>query len=235
MSTYDTYEYVGYIIPGAILLVGVMFFCRWIRTQFEKGSPAETIGSFIIIAFVLGHMLHATAHWIEARFTNSCEGNVRGTNLVINDRQNQDLLSAAELTDLTTAVSTRYKVKMETLDLQNKVDLVEWCNVLWRIGIDVHAVKKGALSDIFIRDYGLYLGLATAISLLLLCSLLVVLFPRFRPKWITSLEKRRAHLKWPLVVAMFSVLIILDALMLWRLHYFGRLYARQLFLALLSL
>src|ERR1700690_2436751 len=86
MSSFDPYEYVGYIVPGAVLLLGPLLFCRWVWEHLKKDSPVKAIASFLIVTFVLGHLLHASSHWVETRLLGWCEGGVYGTNAVVSDR-----------------------------------------------------------------------------------------------------------------------------------------------------
>jgi len=64
-SLFDAYDYIGYIAPGATMLLCLAYLFPWIREQLGTGESAATeIGAFVLIAFVLGHILHQLGHFI---------------------------------------------------------------------------------------------------------------------------------------------------------------------------
>jgi hypothetical protein len=227
MPSFDLYEYVGYIVPGSVLLICLMALCPWItRKQTGGETSAANIGTFLIVAFLLGHFLHVVPHSVEKKFGLSCEGGLYGQNEIVTDPANQGLLSASELEDLRTKVSGQFKVNMRGLTLNKSQDFIAWCNVLLRIQDTVRHEKRGALLDTFIKDYGLYLGLTTAFGLtILLCIVLIV--ARVPRRQIVSVPITQI-----LIVGVISA--IGGSLALIRLLYFGRLFTRELLLSFLA-
>jgi hypothetical protein len=246
MPSFDLYEYVGYIVPGSVLLLCLMALCPWIRKQFDggasaaknggtsaaksEGTSAANIGTFLIVTFLLGHFLHVVAHDIEKRFRLSCEAGLYGQNVVVTDPTNQDLLSETEREDLRKKVSAQFKVDMKQLTLSKTQDFTTWCNTLVRIEDAVQHDKRGAPLGTFIKDYGLYLGLTTAFGLtFLLCIPLLLLF-------LAGVVLRKPIVGVPLVqiLIVFGIAGIGGSLAFIRLVYFGRLFSRELFLSFLA-
>jgi hypothetical protein len=146
MPSFDLYEYVGYIVPGSVLLLCLMALCPWIRKQFDGrtsaannrrtsaanigGTSAANIGTFLIVTFLLGHFLHVVAHGFENQFRLSCEAGVLGQNEVVTNPANQGILSEADLYDLRAKVSRQFKVDMENLTFNKTQGFVTWYNAL---------------------------------------------------------------------------------------------------------
>ena len=128
----------------------------WVREQFAGKTKSEfsELAAFVIIAFVLGHVLHALSHYIDQRPPWSCEGGIYGPNMVVYARQNQDLLSPKERDRLAELVKQQFDVNINDVKLDEREHLIAWCNVLTRITGAVYASKRGALADTLMRDYG---------------------------------------------------------------------------------
>lgn len=238
MPSFDLYEYVGYIVPGSVLLIALMPFCPWVREQFTLGTAAN-VGIFLIATFLLGHSLHTAAHMFETTFLSECEGGVAGQNLAVTHPNR--LFSAAEETDFRAKFEPHFKIKIDSLNkLHDKEKLLEWCNAILRIQDDVRDRSRGKLLDTFIKDYGLYLGLTAAFSLaFLFCLFLVIInsIPRNRRKRTLVLPFTKIRIATPFrqIIIVFIIAAIGTALSVWRLLYFGRLFARELFLSFLAL
>lgn len=236
MPTFDLYEYVGYIVPGSILLICLMPFCPWIRDQFNKGTFTQ-VGIFLIVSFLFGHFLHAVAHEIERWHGGFCEGGVYGENIVVTNPDNQPLLTSAELTQL------HLRILQMGIDLPKKIapnnrqDFLTWCNATLRMEDVVTSAKRGALLGTFIKDYGLYLTLTTAFALVFgLCiavgtfSTLRLMFGDVRPPSKREQVERYVRYAGNLVPIAFFGGYLAGC----RLLYFGRLFSRELFLSFLA-
>ena len=246
MSSFDVYESISYIIPGTILLLGLitLFFWPWLRAQFggEKGKfDLSKFGALIIVAFVLGHLLHGLYRLVGEQQPWSCESGVYGVNVVVLHPDKLELLSSDELSKLRAAVQNKFNVTMKkpkegpkglNLKENKNEDLIRWCNVVMRVSNAVHQDKKGDLVDIFLRDYGLHFGLATAFVVLLLCALFITFVPRARPAWMVERPRRQQTtiLLWAILA-----LLLVSGLEVHRTHYFGKLYARALFLTFIDM
>jgi hypothetical protein len=218
MPSFDLYEYVGYIVPGSVLLVCLMPLCPWIKSEFSGGTLAN-VGVFLIVTFLLGHFLHVVAHGIEKELQLACEGGVYGEDAAVNHPGT--LLTAAELEDLSTKVEQKFKVKLKA----PITDYVEWCNITLRIEDAVNSAKHGALLSTFIKDYGLYLGLTTAFGLVF-----VIYFPlAFAGTRPISVPPPRMQVR-----IVFLISLIGFCLALYRMLYFARLFTREQFVSFLA-
>jgi hypothetical protein len=261
MPAFDLYEYVGYIVPGSVLLGFLTLVCPWIREKFLPRAstrrnasageghlrPAAGIGIFLIVTFLLGHFLHVIAHLVEADpwYRLSCVGGVFAEyDIVVPKASDQNILSAQEFEQLNEKVRNQFGFPMKGLDLNAKNDRLQWCDALMRIQDDVDHAKRGTLIGVFIKDYGLYLGLTAAFGLcLVLCFLLILIILSVK-LW----RRLRAAGKWQREAALafvgigpvqLSILFVATAVGLclsyYRLDYFSRLFAREVFLPFLAL
>ncbi len=232
MNSFESYEYAGYIIPGAILLLGLMSLI-WTTDGIKGKFGLSEIGIFLIVVFVLGHLLHAIGHFVDQRPPWSCEGGTYGQNLIVFG-PDQDLLSAREFEALANKIKDKFYVDMTTLKATDPADVLTWCNVVMRIAGEVTTAKRSALADTLMRDYGLYLGLAGSFILLLVLLPLALLL-RLRPDWLVRKGDRdHSSIRWARVVSVLSILLLASSISLLRLIYFGRSYARELFLEFLA-
>jgi hypothetical protein len=237
MPSFDFYEYVGYIVPGSILLVCVMSLCPWVRAQFS-GGPAVEIGSFVIITFLLGHFLHFAAHSLEAFNRSSCEGGIYGQNILMTDPKDQHLLSQLEYRKFDKKINDLFDIDIKTLTpLTEKENLIAWCNVVLRIQDSVRHAQRGALLDTFVKDYGLYLGLTTAFALVFLLCLPLICASVVRIKRIPYISFRKNRFESiPLsrILLIAGAAVIGGMMSLDRLLYFGDLFDRELFSSFLA-
>ena len=237
MPSFDFYEYVGYIVPGSVLLVCLMSFCPWMRAMFTGGIAAE-IGRFLIVTFLLGHFLHAVAHGVEYLNQSSCEGGVYDENLLVTNPDDRTLLSDSEYLLLHDKILSYFKVEIKKLKPLGEDDnFITWCNITLRIQDLVHHDRRGALLDTFIKDYGLYLGLTTAFALVFLLCIPFILASAVSADQTLSISFRTNRFIFiPLRRILFitGVAGIGGLLALYRLSYFGRLFTRELFLSFLA-
>jgi hypothetical protein len=248
MPSFDLYEYVAYIIPGSVLVACLIPLCPWIRNQFIEGGqsptgrPAANIGIFLIVTYLLGHVLHVVPHRIEAgswSYPLSCEGGVLGQNaVVVAKSSDQHLLSAPEFDELRDRLE-KFEFDMTKLELQNPDHFVMWCNALLRMEDAVQTAKRGALLGTFIKGYGLYLGLTTAFALVCLVCAILIFLPSSALSRVIGNEGiwPVARLTGRVRVQLLIFLVVMGiagSMMLYRLLYFGRLFARELFLSYLA-
>lgn len=224
MSAFDTsYEFTGYVIPGAVLLLGLMFLYPWTTenlgdTQFSK------VGAFIIVTFVLGHLLHGLGH-LALDNKLFCEGGmIYRKDFVINDH-NHHILSDSEPKRLTLAVRDHFGIEMD------KLSESEWCNTAIRIRIAVRSAKQNDLLDVLARDYGFYLGVTGAFTIL---GAAVAILPNWRLR-SPRIVDNEGGVRSMDATLLFVIIGLVALLTVWRLLYFGRLYTRELLLSFLSL
>lgn len=241
MSSFNSYEYAGYIIPGAILLLGLILLFPLLRERFvnigddkQKFGFSE-LGIFLMIAFALGHALHASGHFFDQWHPKSCTGGIYGTNVVVYDR-NQSVLSAKEMDELSKKVEAKYDVRMSGLNLRDPKDLLVWCNATFKMIDDVYVAKRNGLLDTYLRDYGLYLGLAAAFTILVLAFFAILVLPRIRPSWLMKDDAQGYPiLRWALAGELLMFLFVGAFISFYRFFYFAWLYVGELYLQFISI
>jgi hypothetical protein len=195
-----------------------------------------TVEWAVIIAFTLGHGLHALGHLVDQWPPKSCHGELYDTNVVVYDRDHQTFLSAMELDKLTEKIYEKFAIAMKGLNLQESKGLLTWCNVVIRIiGNVYYDAKRSALLETYIRDYVLYLGLAAAFIILVVCFLFTLIVPRARPEWLLQKHATgRTTLRWSLAGWILLLLIGGTYISLYRLFYFDGLYVGELYLEFIA-
>jgi hypothetical protein len=64
--TFDFYEYAGIIIPGAVVVMALVWFFPESRALFSKeGVTLGELGLFVIIAYAAGHLVQAVGNSLE--------------------------------------------------------------------------------------------------------------------------------------------------------------------------
>jgi len=64
--TFDFYEYAGIIIPGAVLVMALVWLFPESRALFSKeGVTLGELGLFLIIAYAAGHLVQAVGNYLE--------------------------------------------------------------------------------------------------------------------------------------------------------------------------
>jgi hypothetical protein len=64
--TFDFYEYAGFIIPGAVLVIAVVWLFPESRTLFSKeGVSLGELGLFVIVAYAAGQLVQAIGNYLE--------------------------------------------------------------------------------------------------------------------------------------------------------------------------
>jgi hypothetical protein len=172
-SIFDAYDYVGYIVPGAILMFGVAYLFPWITEQFGSKSVTTLkfkiggIGSFVIVAFVAGQLLHQLGHLIRDDLR------IRSTNAVACG--NQDILSTSERNQLLAAI------KNEFAEFEWKNDTCNssaWRDVVRRIDVKLRAMKMTERIDILFRSIDLNMALTIAFAVLIAIIVLFLILPK---------------------------------------------------------
>jgi hypothetical protein len=64
--TFDFYEYAGFIIPGAVLVIALVWLFPESRALFSKeGVTLGELGLFVIIAYAAGQLVQAIGNYLE--------------------------------------------------------------------------------------------------------------------------------------------------------------------------
>jgi hypothetical protein len=149
---FDTYEYIGIITPGAVLLTVLMLLFPEMRSQIggKEGIQLGGLGIFLILSFVLGNVVQSLGYvvvWLEKKLFdgNASEHLLNPACTIINRKQRADLKIAllgrlgADLDNLTPAEWRTTRTEMYGL---------------------VNAASKSERIDAFNRSYSLNKGLS---------------------------------------------------------------------------
>jgi hypothetical protein len=245
--SFDLYDYTGYIVPGGVLLLGLALFFPWIKEQFgyPKVGLGE-IGSFIIIAFVLGHLLHGLCHVTVERFMR-CVGWAMHTNKVLDWKA--DYPSQLDHQNLAKKVQDAFHVTIPGVPTSASanapasapVSASDWDALVRRMYVAVSAAKRNDRVDTFNRVYGLHLGLATAFGVIL-AMYAVACYLAYRGKlgwrWTNNFPiviMNRDKFNWCHVSMFAAALLMIFFISIYRINEFSDFYAHELFAAFMSL
>jgi hypothetical protein len=153
-KSFDAYEIIGVIAPGTI--VALMITLEWppFRTLLgDKGLSIGDIGLFVLVAYVLGHLVQAVGNIIEAAVWPS------GLPTYWIRTANQSLLTTAQRAAFEAAVA---KMEGVTQDL-TKLNRRHWLAITTRAYGRLKVADRSDRVDIANRAYGLSRGLAGAL------------------------------------------------------------------------
>ena len=199
------YEQVGIVIPGSMLMFGLVLYYPELKLLTTKDSMSVgELGLFVLISYAAGHLIAAIANALEGLFWNILGG--MPSDWVTRDPPS--LLSAEQVENLRVKVGTRLNVTIAKIaDLDRK----KWWPVSRQIYADVAKNGKPDRIDTFNGTYGLNRGLASACLVLAVVAL--------------------AHADWLIAVGLLVAAVIYS----YRAYRFGVHYARELYLQFLVL
>lgn len=200
MKNFDAYEFIGIIAPGAVVAVAIMLaFPAVTEHVLSKQFSLGSLGIFVIISFVLGHLVAAVGNIYEAGMFAITGGmptaRVR--------KQTQKVISSSQRCRVEEGVRARQGIDFSLESVSDR----DWYSITREIYADVAAGGHNARIDSFNRQYGLLRGIAS--------SLFVVTV------WLTITEWHTPAL--PLTAAVATVLATI------RMMRFAQTYARELF------
>jgi len=205
MQKLSFYEQIGIVIPGSVLVFGLVLYYPALQILTAKdGMSVGELGLFVLIAYAAGHLIAAIANALEGLFWSILGG--MPSDWVTGDPP--ALLSPQQIENLRTKIATRLNV---TIDKMAGLDKKTWWPISRQIYADVAKNGKPDRIDTFNGNYGLNRGLASA------CLVLVV---------VTF-----AHLDWIIGAGLFLAAGIYS----YRAYRFGVHYARELYLQFLVL
>jgi len=205
MQKMTFYEQLGIVIPGSVLMLGLVLFYPDLRILTVKdGVSVGDLGLFVLVAYAAGHLVAAIGNAIEAAFWKMMGG--MPSDWITRDPPG--LLSAAQIENVRTKAGSRLSI---SLDKMAGLERAVWWPISRQIYADVAKNGKAERIDTFNGVYGLNRGLASA------CFALVVV--------------AAVHHHWPAVVG----LAIAGAVYGFRAYRFGVHYAREMYLQFLVL
>jgi hypothetical protein len=156
MQKMSFYEQVGIVIPGSVLVFGLVLHYPALQLLTTKdGFSVGELGLFVLIAYAAGHLIAAIANALEGLFWKVFGG-------MPSDWITRDppaLLSAQQVENLRSKLSTRLNITIPTL---SGFDRKAWWPITRQIYADVAKNGKPDRLDTFNGNYGLNRGLASA-------------------------------------------------------------------------
>ncbi len=209
MKNFDFYEFSAILAPGAVLLFGISLLYPNLGVILQgKDFTVGQLGLFVILSYVMGHLLQAIGNFLENIWWKIWKG--MPTDWVRTSRHR--LLTESQIVLLQQQLPNKLGLdeSIEIPALNEKT----WFNLTRQIYAAVAAANRNQRIDIFNANYGLLRGIASALIIIL------ILF---------TLEHKLSNWRLSILVC-FGVVI---ALM--RMHRFGKYYARELFVQFLQL
>lgn len=206
MKQFDFYEFTGILVPGVAILTGtLLLFPGVFRPDFIKDVSVGGLGLFVVLSYVLGHLVQAIGNIVEAVWWKLWGG--MPTDWV--RTKSERLLAPSQVALLGKLVHDR--LGLEEIEIA-KCTKVQWYLLTRQIYAEVSGAGRASRIDIFNGNYGLNRGIGA--------SLLVVLF----------VAVFKSPTNWEFVGGTG----IATALALYRMHRFARHYAIELFVQFLS-
>lgn len=199
------YEQVGIVIPGALFMVGLLFYFPALNTLVAKdGVTLGQFGIFLLLSYAAGHFIAALGNALESALWRSFGG--MPSDWVT--KQQSSLLLPQQITALETKVASRFNVNIGKLP---GMDRKVWWPISRQVYADVGKNGKAERIDTFNGNYGLNRGLSSAcISLAIVAA---------------------TQAQWYVVIGLLALAVVFA----YRAYRFGVHYARELYLQFLVL
>lgn len=168
------YEQAGLLLPGAILLFGLLLLIPELKPLFvDGGITIGGLGLFLLIAYALGHLVAAGGNLMEAVMWLPAGG--KPTSWVRNPRRTR-LLTPSQHEALVAKVNARLGLRLDAIRGLTKREWEGHFGLLYR---DVLKAGDCPRLETFNGNYGLNRGLAAA-----LVTLMVVAAARQPENWL---------------------------------------------------
>jgi len=159
--SFDFYEFVGIIIPGAVVLLGLMSLFSEARTLDNAGVSVGALGAFIIIAYAAGQLVQGIGNgleWVWWKIRRGWPTHRALAGKLLSADQHKRLMKALRA-DKKIAADAALTSPSECLAVAREV-----------YSIVAHAGQAGRV-DRFNGNYGLVRGLAAALLVLLIAAI----------------------------------------------------------------
>ena len=194
------------LIPGVIFLYGLSLIFNEIKPFLGQDISLGEFGLFFILSFAVGHLLQALGNALEYVYWRIQAG--MPSDWVRSEKH--ELLGKSQLGQFEERIKDFFRMSNFSFSTTSSS---EWASFVRRIYAAVETDGRNKRVDIFNCTYGLFRGLSVSLLLLAISNLF-----------------RDIH-RWP-----WSILcVVLFAISLYRMHRFGRNYARELFIQFLQL
>jgi hypothetical protein len=209
MRNFEFYEFAAVLTPGVVTLVGLL----WLFPIGPQGthSPdlsAGALGAGLILAYAVGHLIQVVGNAIEGSYWSLLGG--KPTDWLFSGKHK--LISSAQRSALRSRIQRDFASSSDQGLAQR--DKAHWLVATRQIYAVVSRAGAAGRVDIFNANYGLCRGMASAF---------LVLFAA----WIYTSR--------PGGLSRGTLLIVLFATALYRMHRFAVYYARELFVQFMQL
>jgi hypothetical protein len=200
------YEQVGIVIPGAVFLVGVLFYFPALNTLLAKdGVTLGQFGIFLLLSYAAGHLIAAVGNLLENVLWQPFGGMPTDW---VTQTGDISLLSSQQRDAVEAKVRTRFGIAVDKL---RGIERKAWFPISRQIYADVNKNGKPDRIDTFNGNYGLNRGLSAA------CITLACVAAT-RSDWSVALG-----------------LVVLAVIFAYRAYRFGVHYGREMYLQFLVL
>jgi len=159
--TFDFYEYAGFIIPGAVLTLGLLLFFPEGHELFTKDDVTfGELGIFVVVAYAAGQLLQSIGNLVESVWWKPW-GGLPSRRLLAGH-----YLSAEQRKRLIEALKKDPKLSRD-LTTTNRT---EYGGIVREVYAIVSGAGKAARVDTFNGNYGLLRGLAAAFVALIVVA-----------------------------------------------------------------
>jgi hypothetical protein len=197
------YEQVGLVIPGAVLLFGLLFYFPALNALLAKdGISVGQLGIFVLLSYAAGHLIAAGGNLLENilwRFFGGLPSNWI-------TKSEASLLTQQQISAVECKVRSRLGVTVETV---RGMSAKLWFPITRQIYADVAKNGKSERIDTFNGNYGLNRGLSVA-------TLTLAVIAVFQSQWMIS-----------------AGLLAASIVYAYRAYRFGVHYARELYVQFL--
>lgn len=203
---FDTYEFLGVVAPGAIVVFGASLAFPDVKSHIaDNGVTVGGLGIFLILSYVAGQLVQAFGNVLEKAVWLPFGG--MPTQWVL--KQDQRLLATTQTERLFSAIRAAHP-SFNPGEPGNRPD---WFPITREIYARVKAAGQSERIDVFNRNYGLLRGIAAS----LLVSVLVA--------GVLDLASRGT----------LMLLVFISMLAIYRMYRFGVHYGRELFVVFLAM
>jgi hypothetical protein len=225
-KSFDQYEYVAVITPGATLLFGLLLIWPNILPDDALSETSVgTLGLFLIAAYIVGQILRAIGDVAEQEFWYRRHGGMPSEWVLYADSANaQSLLEPNQRLKMRERATALYKTDFSALELkptdaraQHDDICGKWQGVTRQIANAVRKAGQSFRVDAFNRTYGLMVGITIAMLAIAAAGLFGSVSAGARGLLVALLA---------LIIAGFAA---------YRAYVFGKLYARELFVNFIDL
>jgi hypothetical protein len=204
---FDFYEFTGILVPGATALAGsLLLFPDFLKPESIKDFNVGGLGLFLVLAYVLGHLVQAIGNGFESGWWKLWGG--MPTDWV--RTKPARLLAPSQVAALEKTAKER--LGLEDLQIAHSTP-GQWYAITRQVYAEVAGAGRASRIDVFNGNYGLNRGIAAGLLVVLAVALL----------------------KSPVNWAFVGGAGVAAALAIYRMHRFARHYARELFVQFLQL